>query len=558
MEQAIEIPTKRAKIAISQDLRTNKPNDNYWFYANQNFKKSNIELAYTEEQALEYKACLQDPAHFVRNYCKIINLDEGLVNFDLYPYQEEMFKSYNENRFSIVLAARQSGKTQAVAAYLLWFAIFNPTKTVGVLANKGDTAREIVMRISLMLENLPFFLQPGMKTLNKGSLEFDNTSRILSASTSSSSIRGKSLDLLYLDEFAFINNDTEFYTATYPVISSSKNSKVIITSSANGVGNMFYRLWQGAVSRTNEYTPIRVDWWSVPGRDEKWKEQTISNTSQRQFDQEYGNNFLGSSDTLLSANYLLSLQAVEPEERRHDDSFTIYEYPINTEELEDGEFIPKYYVFVDVARGRGQDYSVVNVIKQFDSNLFKQVAVYRNNMISPLLLPSIVYKIVKWYNDAFVVVENNDNGNIVATGLYYELEYENMYVGSVVKSNSIGLEMTKKTKSVGCSNIKDICESGKLEVVDEETIKEMTNFEGKGKSYEASAGHDDIMMTLVAFGWFIGTEIFSSLNNDMRIQDIIREEKAMLEEENLLPFGYIDDFSEDEGPQYDGIYEIVK
>lgn len=360
---------------------------------------------------------------------------------------------------------------------------------------------------------------------------------------------------VYLDEFAFVNNDSEFYTSTYPVISSSKNSKIIITSSANGVGNLFYNLWQGAITNNNEYTPIRVDWWDVPGRDDEWKEQTIRNTSQLQFDQEYGNSFLGSGNTLLSSSYLMSLQHEDPIIIRDDGKFLIYEEP---EQDEQKEFTPQYYIFVDVSKGRGQDYSIINVIKQYDISSFKQVAKYRDNLISPLILPTVIYKIANWYNNAFVIIESNDNGNIVATGLYYDLEYENMYVGSAVKGNSLGLEMNKKIKRIGCSNLKDMCETGKIEIVDLETIRELSAFEIKGSSYEASRGHDDIVMTLVAFGWFIGTEMFSSLNGDKKINDIIQEEKDLMEQENLIPFGIIDNFDDEEHPVYENGYEVLK
>ena len=244
---------------------------------------------YLKQQVKEYAKCLNDPAYFARTYVKIISLDKGLVNFDLYPYQEKMFDHFNDNRFSIVLACRQSGKSISSVVYLLWYAIFHPEKTIAVLANRGATAREMLARVTLALENLPFFLQPGCRALNKGSIEFSNNSRIIDAATSGSSIRGMSVNLLFLDEFAFVERAAEFYTSTYPVISSGKDTKVIITSTANGIGNTYHKIWEGAVQKVNEYKAFTVNWWDVPGRDEEWKRQTISNTSQLQFDQEFGN-----------------------------------------------------------------------------------------------------------------------------------------------------------------------------------------------------------------------------------------------------------------------------
>jgi len=262
---------------------------NLSYLGNANVKRDGVEQEWTREEINEYAKCLKDPVYFARNYIKVISLDDGLVPFDLYPYQEKMFNHFNENRFSIVLACRQSGKSISSVVYLLWYAIFNPEKTIAILANKGATAKEMLGRVTLALENLPFFLQPGCKALNKTSIEFSNNSRIISSSTSSSSIRGFSANLIFLDEFAFVQNDAEFYTSTYPVISSGKDTKIIITSTANGLGNQFHKLWEGAVQDINNFKPFRIDWWDVPGRDENWKRETIANTSELQFNQEYGN-----------------------------------------------------------------------------------------------------------------------------------------------------------------------------------------------------------------------------------------------------------------------------
>ena len=235
-------------------------NNEAGYLGNPNVKRDGVEQEWTQKEIKEYAKCMRDPAYFARTYLKVISLDRGLVSFDLYPYQEKMFKHFEDNRFSIVLACRQSGKSISSVAYLLWYAIFNPEKTIAVLANKGSTAREMLARVTLMLENLPFFLQPGCKALNKGSIEFSNNSRIIAAATSGSSIRGMSVNLLFLDEFAFVENDAEFYTSTYPVVSSGESTRVIITSTANGVGNVYHKIYEGAVQETNEYKPFRVDW----------------------------------------------------------------------------------------------------------------------------------------------------------------------------------------------------------------------------------------------------------------------------------------------------------
>ncbi len=504
-------------------------NDTY--LGNVNVKKDGVVTNFTLKEVDEYKKCMDSPSYFAENYCKIIHVDHGLVPFELYPYQQKMFSHFKSNRFSIVLACRQSGKSISSVAFLLWFAIFNPEKVVAILANKGATAQEMLGRVTLMLEHLPFFLQPGCKALNKRSIEFSNNSRVISAATSGSSIRGMSVNLLYLDEFAFVENASEFYTSTYPVISSGKDTKVIITSTANGIGNQFEKIWTGAIQKVNEFKPFRVDWHDVPGRDKKWKEETISNTSQLQFDQEFGNTFFGTGDTLINAETLMGLRAKPPLRLIENNSVWIYEEPNKDHQ---------YVMTVDVSKGRGQDYSTFTLI-DISARPFKQVAVYRNNLISPLLFPNIIYKYAKIYNEAWVVVESNDQGTLVCNGLYNELEYENLFIESAVKANRLGIEMNRKVKRIGCSGIKDIIEENKLEIVDENTILEISTFVAKGQSYEASDGnHDDLVMNLVLFGYFATGNYFTTLT-DVNVKDMLFKQQMKQIEDDVLPFGHIDD-----------------
>lgn len=477
---------------------------------------------------------MNDPVYFCQKYVKVIALDSGLVPFNLYPYQKDMFNHFQKNRFNVVLACRQSGKSISACAYLLWFALFHSEKTVAIMANKGATAREMLGRITLMLENLPFFLQPGCKALNKGSIEFSNNSRIVAAATSGSSIRGMSVNLLYLDEFAFVERAAEFYTSTYPVVSSGKETKIIVTSTANGIGNIFHKIWEGAVQGTNEFQPFRVDWWDVPGRDKEWKKQTIANTSQLQFDQEFGNTFFGTGDTLVASDTLLSLRAQNPKQSLEGGSLLIYKENMKGHD---------YIMTVDVSKGRGQDYSTFTLI-DISVRPFEQVAVYRNNTISPILFPNIIYKYAKVYNDAYVVIESNDQGTVVCNGLYHDLEYENIHLESTVKMSGIGIEITRKTKRIGCSAIKDILENGKLKIVDEQTILEISTFESRGQSYEATDGnHDDLMMNLVLFGYFASTQYFGDMT-DINLKQMIFEQKMKEIEDDMVPFGFIDDASD--------------
>jgi len=509
-------------------------NDHEHYLGNINVKRDGVQQQWVEHEVVEYAKCMSDPSYFARKYVKIISLDEGLVNFDLYPYQEQMFNHFNDNRFSIVLACRQSGKSISSVVYLLWYAIFHPEKTIAVLANKGATAREMLQRVTLALEPLPFFLQPGCRALNKGSIEFSNNSRIVAAATSGSSIRGMSVNLLFLDEFAFVERASEFYTSTYPVISSGRDTKVIITSTANGIGNTFHKIWEGAVQQTNEYKPYTVNWWDVPGRDEEWKRQTVSNTSQLQFDQEFGNTFFGTGDTLINSDTLLDLRSKPPIQVLEGGDVKVYE-----ETKKDHE----YLMTVDVARGRGQDYSTFNVI-DITVRPFKQVAVYRNNTISPILFPDIIYKFAKVYNNAYVIIESNDQGSIVCRGLYYDLEYENVHVESAIKANAVGIEMTRKSKRLGCSGIKDLLEERKLDICDENTILEISTFVSKGQSYEASDGnHDDLMMNLVMLGYFVSTQMFSDMT-DINLKQMMFENQMREIEDAIVPFGFVDDGSD--------------
>ena len=507
------------------------PNQNESYLGNINVKRDGVQHNFTEEEIKEYIKCSKDPVHFCKTYLKVISLDEGLVPFTLYPYQEKMFEHFNNNRFSIVLACRQSGKSISSVGYIIWYACFHSEKTIAVLANKGATAREMLARVTLMLENLPFFLQPGCKALNKGSIEFSNNSRIIASATSGSSIRGMSVNLLFLDEFAFVERANEFYTSTYPVISAGKDTKVIITSTANGIGNTFHKIWEGAVQKVNEFIPFTVNWWDVPGRDEKWKAQTIANTSQLQFDQEFGNTFYGTGDTLINAETLLSFRASNPKEVLEGGDLLIYDRPNKDHD---------YIMTVDVSKGRGQDYSTATVI-DISVRPFKQVAVYRNNTISPILLPNIIYKYAKLYNEAYVVIESNDQGTLVCNGLYQDLEYDNLHMESAIKADRIGIEVNRKVKRLGCSAIKDILENQKLQIIDENTIMEISTFVSKGQSYEASDGnHDDLMMNLVLFGYFVSSQFFADMT-DINLKEMMFAKKMKEIEDDVPPVGFIDD-----------------
>jgi hypothetical protein len=503
-------------------------NPDHGYLGNPYVKRDGINYQYTKEEIAEYIKCSQDPHYFIENYTKVINLDEGLVLFKLRGYQKKMISHFTDNRFSIVLAPRQSGKSVTSVAWLLWYILFHSEKSVGILANKGAIAREMLSRLTRMLENVPFFLQPGCRVLNKGSITFSNNSSIVAASTSSSSIRGLALNVIMLDEFAFVKDANTFYTSTYPVISSGKDTKVIITSTPNGVGNIFYRLWEGAVQGTNEFKPFKIHWSDIPGRDEKWKAETIANTSEMQFAQEFEVSFLGSSKTLLSGDCLLGLSSRPPIKTYQDVRYFAEPNEART-----------YIMLVDVSKGRGQDYSTFNII-DVTEDPFEQVAVFRDNNISPLVFPDIIVRAAKMFNEPLIIIENNDTGQVVCNTVYHEYEYENTFVESTVKSSGIGVTMTKRIKRIGCSNLKDLVESGKLKLHDCDTIAELSSFEEHSGSYAAAGdSNDDLVMNLVLFSWFISTDMFQD-QGLTTFKHLLYSERLKELEDDIVPFGFLD------------------
>lgn len=502
---------------------------NNFYNGNPRLKKSGIKQNYTKKQIEEYKKCRDDILYFADNYAKIITLDDGLVNIKLRDYQKRLIKDYVENRFNIVLASRQCGKTIFTAIYLCHYLIFNSHKSVAIVANKAKTAREILHRIKRVYEHLPFFLQIGVTEWNKSNVEMGNGSSIVAGSTTSDTIRGFTFNVVMVDEAGFIDGFEDFYTSTYPVISSGKASKIILISTPNGV-NLFHKLFKEATLGHNTYKASRIDWWEVDHYDEAWKEETIKNIGQLRFDQEYGNKFLGSSGTLITGQKLELLSWEEPIETT--DVFNSYE------SVQTGH---RYVITVDPSEGTGHDSSVCNII---DITVFpyKQVAVYRNNLIQPLYLPEIIMALAKTYNNAYVLVETNSIGAEVGHTIYYDYEYDNIItsvmkngdndVGASGKNIDYGIRMTKKSKMIGCSNLKQIIETDKLLIQDFQTIEELNTFSKKGKSYEAEdKKFDDIVMSLVSFAWLTTQEYFTDLFD----VDVKREILDKIKGDALMP-----------------------
>jgi hypothetical protein len=522
------------------------------YFGNPQLKRVGEQIEWNPERLEEYMKCSQDPIYFIETYMKIINVDYGLVNFELYGYQKQMVKSMAENRMSIIATARQAGKSTTTCGFILWYIIFNKEKTVALLANKGDTAREILSRVQLAYQYLPKWLQQGIVEWNKGSVLLENGSRVLAGSTSSDNIRGYTINMLFIDEAAFIEGWDEFFTSVFPTVSSGKSTKVVLVSTPNGL-NHFHKLWvetgiqeDGSVSdeaRRNDYNPIKVMWYDVPGRNNEWRDAVLKGMSNdiEKFNQEYCVEFLGSSNTLISGGSLKCL---------------IHRNPIYQKEGLYKYFEPdssrRYVATVDCSRGKGLDYSAFNIIDVTEMP-YQQVCVFRNNVMAPPDYAKLILATMKAYNNAVCLVELNDLGEELARILWEEYEYEGLLftenagrAGKRICSGfgggavDMGLRTTNPVKGTGCAMLKLMIEQQQLVINDYETIHELSTFSLKGKQYQAEPGkHDDLVMGLVFFAWMTQQLFFkeyTDINTLLRLREKTDEEL----EGDLTPFGFVD------------------
>ena len=518
------------------------------YLGNPNLKKANIQQSWTKEQLKEYSLCMDGPQYFMEKYVKIVSLDEGLIPFKMYDFQKEMVGTFHNNRFTICKLPRQSGKSTVMISYILHYALFNPTVNIAILANKAATARDLLSRLQLAYEHLPKWLQQGVMSWNKGSLELENGSKILASSTSASAVRGGSYNIIFLDEFAYVPSNVaeQFFSSVYPTISSGKTTKVMIVSTPHGM-NMFYKLWVDAEEGRNAYIPIEVHWSEVPGRDEAWKEETIKNTSQAQFNTEFECEFLGSINTLIAPSKLKQLTYREP--KQSNAGLDVHVSP------QEGH---TYLVVADVSRGTKNDYSAF-VVVDVSEIPYKVVAKFRDNEIKPLIFPSKIYDIARAYNQSYVLIEVNDIGEQVANAMQFDMEYDNLIMasmrgraGQVIGAGfsggraQLGVRTTKAVKKIGCSNLKQLVEDNKLIVEDYDIINELSTFIVKGSSFEADDGcNDDLVACLFIFAWLTDQTYFKELtNNDIR-QVMMNEQQDMLEQD-MAPFGFIINGLEDE------------
>ena len=511
------------------------------YLGNPNLKKANVAQEWTKEDLEEYSICMKDPIYFIQNYVRIISLDEGLISFKLYDFQKEMVGTFHNNRFTICKLPRQSGKSTTIIAYLLHYILFNPTVNIAILANKAAVARDLLGRLQLAYEQLPKWLQQGVMSWNKGSLELENGSKILASSTSASAVRGGSYNIIFLDEFAYVpaNVAEQFFSSVYPTISAGTTTKVIIVSTPHGM-NMFYKLWVDAENERNSYVPIEVHWTEIPGRDAAWKEETIKNTSQSQFNSEFECEFLGSIDTLITPARLRTLAYKDP--IQSNAGLDLYEKPQKNH---------TYVLTADVSRGTSNDYSAF-IVFDVTEMPYKIVGKYRDNEIKPLIFPSKIYDVARAFNQAFVLIEINDIGEQVANAMQFDLEYDNMIMasmrgraGQVMGGGfsggraQLGVRTTKAVKKTGCSNLKQLVEDSKLIVEDYDCINELSTFIVKGHSFEADEGcTDDLVACMFLFAWATDQTYFKELT-DVDIRATMMREQQDALEQDMAPFGFV-------------------
>ena len=518
-------------------------NDSTAYKSNPLLKQRGVSIDFTREQVQEVIKCSQDPEYFLENYIKVISLDDGIVPFIPYPFQRNLIDSFHNSRFSICKLPRQSGKSVTVTAYLIHQAIFRDNINVAILANKRETSFELMQKLQTSYENLPKWLQQGVLAWNKGSIELENGSRISASSTSSSAVRGFSYNIVMLDEFAFVptNVAEDFFSSVYPTISSGKSTKVIIVSTPNGM-NHFYKLWNDAEKGRNSYRATEAHWSEVPGRDEAWRQETIANTSEQQFAQEFECDFIGSAGTLIAGSKLKALTYDDP--LTSSGGLDIYEHPIPGHE---------YLMTVDVSRGMRMDYSAF-ILVDITSYPHRMVGKYRSNTIKPMLYPDVIVQVAKNYNRAWILCEVNDIGDQVASIIFYDMEYENLLMtsmrgraGQVLGhgfsggKTQLGLKMAKAPKKLGCSNLKQMVESDKVIFNDFQIINELTTFVEKRESFCAEDGcHDDLVMCMVIYAWAVAQDYFKEMTDQSVRQELYEEDKLGMDED-MAPFGFIDD-----------------
>ena len=545
-----------------------KPKSTPFYEGNPNLRKGNIVFNYTDEEIREIKKCAKDIVYFANTYCTVMT-DHGLQTINLRPYQEEMLRQFQAERFNVCLASRQVGKTICSSIFIAWYSVFNFDKNSLILSNKGATTREIIDKGKTILEHLPFFIKPGTLKWDVFNSKFDNGCRIIGQTTTKKAAIGFTIHLLFMDEFAHIpaNFVDTFYENVYPTVSASINSKVIITSTPNGF-NKFYDIYTAADRGLSEYVPFRVDWWDVPGRDDTWMRQEVANLgSEEAFNRQYGNQFIAGSSLLLNPASLKKLtenqvkfehkEIPEFDDAEIDYSGLLWQPSFNLDEIEEDY---NYWVFsVDIAEGTSGDYSVINIfqIQMLDQSDWK-------NVTTP---GSFIYffgirQVGRFRSNEHTIEEFAKTLYILAFDLFYSENVKliiewNMFGGELIKrmetvfpqrnefdeesvvkfkhrvdakTKQFGLKVKKDNKPIFCQNFKKYISQNKIQIFDKDTVKESSTF-GKlpNGSYAGQLGNDDLIMTCINSSEFFTTLDFSDFVEeiydviDPSIQNLIEE-----------------------------------
>ena len=509
---------------------------------NPRLKRVGQEIPFEREQIEEYIKCKNDVVYFLNNYFQIVTIDKGKQIIKLWDYQEDIINLVHQNRNTIVLSARQISKTTTVCGYILHYILFNSSKNVAILANYTKTARKSLRLIKQAYEHIPLWMQQGVLSWNVNSIELENGCSVMVSASTGDSIRGETINLLYVDECAFVDNFDIFWSATYPTISSGTTSKVVMTSTPKGL-NHFYKFWTEAEAGVNDFVPYKVMWYQRPDRDDEWKKKTVAQFGEEKFLVEHCCQFLGSTSTLISSNKLKDMPIERPS--KQTENLKIYK------DVEEGH---DYVIVADVSKGREQDFSVFSVI-DVSMKPFRVVAVFRDNTIQPIIYARVIHNAALQYNKAYVLVEENNIGSQVTDVLTQDLEYENIFTtvkrdmktslsSGFHKGAKFGITTTPRVKRIGCSNLKMLVEKDQLLVTDADTVGEFLTFsvDAKSGSYKAENGkHDDCVMTLVLFSWMVDEEYFKELYDSNIRENLMRYVEEKENEENYLPFGFLND-----------------
>ena len=551
-EESLKLIWDKEKVdeCYEQIVNGVKPKLSPFFDGNISWKRANLVYRYTDWEINEIRKCATDIIYFAETYCMLMT-DKGYSKIELRPYQKKMLLAFQDNRFNIVLASRQIGKTTTTSIFISWYVCFQYDKEAFFLANKGATTSEVVTKTKNIMGNLPFFLKPGAHSLNVFSMSFDNGCKIHAQATTKNSAVGYTIHLLFLDEFAHVHHSfvKQFYENIYPTISASDISKIIITSTPKGF-NTFYEIYTKAERGENQYNPIRVDWWEVPGRDDEWKRlQTANLGSEDAFNEQYGNQFLSVNSLLLDGADLKQLNTekvkfenTEVYELNHLNYEKLYWHPnFDPNEIQENQF---FILSIDLAEGGGGDYSVINIFKIYliekdyikylkDTTNLKdyfalwQVGVFYDNRTNLDKVTELVYALS--YNvfnneNVKIIIEHNVYGDFFISkinSLYSDKNEFDMSLfvrykhANYKKYKSVGLKLKSDNKNLICADFKVYVKNRRIKIFEEECVFQACNFGRNSKgNYEGQSGHDDLMMSCINA---------STIFNTMEFTDIIEE-----------------------------------